>query len=214
MSDYSRMIAVTNRHLFDDAKEPETAFLSQLARLAGLSLKAVVLREKDLDEESYTLLAARILRLGTDESPVICQDPAETAEYFRKHLIIHQYPETALKLGIPRIHLPLFMLTELHDRKPEVMKEFAAVGTSVHSVEDAKEAVRCGADWLFAGNVWETTCKPGLSGRGLQYLREVAESVSIPVYGIGGISEERMPEVLKTGAAGGCMMSGFMQMKL
>jgi len=209
--DYSRMIAVTNRHVFDDKEEPETAFLCQMAKLAGLRLKAVVLREKDLDEESYTLLAEKILMLGTEGSPVVCQDSAGTAAYFKKHLVIHKYPEAALKLGIPRIHLPLSMLTELHNGKPETLRAFEVIGTSVHSVEDAREAVRCGADYLFAGNVWETTCKPGLSGRGLQYLQEVSESVEIPVFGIGGISEERMPEVLKTGAAGGCMMSGFMQ---
>ncbi|MBR3437963.1 MAG: thiamine phosphate synthase, partial [Clostridia bacterium] len=48
--------------------------------------------------------------------------------------------------------------------------------------------------------------------KGLLYLREVAQSVSIPVYGIGGVSLERMPEVLAAGAAGGCMMSAFMKM--
>jgi len=31
------------------------------------------------------------------------------------------------------------------------------------------------------------------------------------VYGIGGVTPERMPQILETGAAGGCMMSGFMK---
>jgi len=35
---------------------------------------------------------------------------------------------------------------------------------------------------------------------------------SVPVYAIGGVNEERLPEILSTGAAGGCMMSGFMKL--
>ncbi len=198
MFDYSIMIAVTNRHVFDDAPDPETSFLRQIARVAGFAPKAVVLREKDLSERNYADLAVKVLGIG------------EAKAYLDRHLVIHNYPETALALGIPRVHLPLAMLRELHASEPDLLSRFDVIGTSVHSVADAMEAVSCGATYLFAGNVWETTCKPGLEGRGLQYLREVSASVSIPVYGIGGVSEERMPEVLAAGAAGGCMMSGFM----
>ncbi len=87
------------------------------------------------------------------------------------------------------------------------------LGTSIHSVEDAKEAERLGADYIFAGNIFETDCKKGLPGRGLEFLENVCKAVNIPVYAIGGISEEKMPQILGTGAAGGCMMSGFMQLK-
>ena len=72
---------------------------------------------------------------------------------------------------------------------------------------------KLGADYVFAGNIFETDCKKGLPGRGLEFLENVCEAVNIPVYAIGGISEEKMPQILGTGAAGGCMMSGFMQLK-
>ena len=81
------------------------------------------------------------------------------------------------------------------------------------SVEDAKEAGRLGADYVFAGNIFETDCKKGLPGRGLEFLENVCKEVDIPVYAIGGITAEKMPQILGTGAAGGCMMSGFMQLK-
>ena len=199
----SKMIAVTDRHMFDTAPDPEEAFLAQLARIFRAEPRAVVLREKDLSPEAYLALASKVLALKAH----LCTGSDVP-------LILHGFPEAARALGVSAIHLPLSMLLSLHESDPALLSGFRAIGASVHSPEDARAAVSCGASYLFAGNVWETTCKPGLSGRGLQYLREVVESVSIPVYGIGGISEERMPEVLKTGAAGGCMMSGFMQMKL
>jgi thiamine-phosphate pyrophosphorylase len=198
MFDYKYMVAVTNRHVFDNEADPEAAFLKQIRKVAGLCPKFIVLREKDLTEEEYTALAGRIL--------------TDAPEYLRQHLVLHNYPGAALKLKISGIHLPLGALKGIHDTDPCLLRRFDTIGTSVHSVDDALEAVRCGAGYLFAGNVWETTCKPGLGGRGLEFLKDVAQSVSIPVYGIGGVSEERMPEILAAGAAGGCMMSGFMNL--
>ena len=46
--------------------------------------------------------------------------------------------------------------------------------------------------------------------RGLSFLKEVCDSTDLPVFGIGGIHAERYPDVLSTGAAGACIMSGLM----
>ena len=53
--------------------------------------------------------------------------------------------------------------------------------------------------------------KPGLAGKGLNFLKEVVQIAYMPVYAIGGISPDNIKEVLSTDAAGGCMMSGFME---
>ena len=195
---YSRLIAVTDRKYFFDREDPEKAFFRQLERLFSLDLKAVVLREKDLVLEEYLRLAEKVKGIA--------------GEGRRCRLILHQYPEAAEALGIDAVHLPLHILRELREKSPERLNGFRTVGTSVHSTEDARIAVQCGASYLFAGNIYETTCKPGLEGRGLAWLKEVAGSVNIPVYGIGGITPGRMKEILETGAAGGCMMSGSMRL--
>lgn len=195
---YSRLIAVTDRKYFFDREDPEKAFFRQMERLFSLDLKAVVLREKDLGLEEYLRLAEKVKGIA--------------GEGRRCRLILHQYPEAAEALGIDAVHLPLHILRELREKSPERLNGFRTVGTSVHSAEDARVAVQCGAAYLFAGNIYETTCKPGLEGRGLAWLKEVAGSVNIPVYGIGGITPGRMKEILETGAAGGCMMSGSMRL--
>ena len=197
---FDRLVAVSDRHVFDDAPDPRAAFLAQIRRIGSWSPKMLVLREKDLTPETYRELLLQVLDLFDENDP------------FRQRIVPHLFYETALELEIPRIHLPLGLLKELHEKKPEILTSFRLIGTSVHSPADAREAEESGAHYCFAGNVWETGCKPGLEGRGLQYLKETAAAVSIPVYGIGGVSLERMPEVLAAGAAGGCMMSGFMKM--
>ena len=189
---------MTDRKYFSGRQDPQEAFLKQLERLFSLDLKAVVLREKDLSPEEYLKLAEKVKEIA-GEAP-------------RCRLILHKYPEAAEKLGIDAVHLPLKMLRELWESCPERLYGFQTVGTSVHSAEEARIARQCGATYCFAGNIYETTCKPGLEGRGLAWLREVAEAVPVPVYGIGGITPERIKEILETGAAGGCMMSGAMRL--
>ena len=188
---YEKMIAVTNRHLVLE-NDTDGAYLKQLTYVASLHPKAMVLREKDLTEEKYEELAKVVIKL--------CEK-AETT------LILHRFPEVVHHLGYDKLHLPLEMLKTIG--RPEGL---TLLGTSIHSVEDAKEAGRLGADYVFAGNIYETECKAGLAGRGLSFLKEVCDNTCLPVYAIGGMTPDRLPGVLEAGAKGACMMSGFMKL--
>ena len=79
-------------------------------------------------------------------------------------------------------------------------------------MEDMQFAVSSGATQIVLGTIFETECKKGLKGKGLDFVREICEACPIPVYAIGGISMERLSQVMDAGAAGGCMMSGFMRL--
>ena len=203
---YEHMIAVTNHRLCrvpggmdpteDGCFKPGTklweAYLDQIRRIVNVKPRAVVLREKDLSPEIYRKLARKVAQ--------ICQEQEQ-------QLILNTTPAVAAQLGVGKLHLPMSILrSEGRPQKSEY------VGTSVHSVNEVKEALELGADYLFAGNIYETDCKKGLPGRGLDFLRQVCMESSVPVYAIGGVNEERLPEILSTGAAGGCMMSGFMKL--
>ena len=107
--------------------------------------------------------------------------------------ILHSFPETALELGCGSLHLPLPVL-----------------GASCHSVEDVVLAERLGCTYITAGHIFDTDCKKGLPGRGLEFLKNVCAGVSIPVYAIGGIAPVHIRQVKRAGAAGACVMSGLM----
>ena len=49
------------------------------------------------------------------------------------------------------------------------------IGVSIHSAEEAKEAVSLGASYLTAGHIFTTDCKKGVPARGLEFLKEVCE---------------------------------------
>jgi len=179
------LIFVTNRKLCIND------FISRLKQLAELKPHAIILREKDLPEQEYEMLANQVKS--------VCQESKVT-------LIINQKIDIALKLNIPYIHLSM----EDMRKHSEKLRLFNCVGASVHSTAEALEAVQLGAGYLIAGHIYATDCKKGMTPRGLNFLRDICSLVDVPVFAIGGITPERINEVLETGAKGVCVMSQAM----
>ena len=164
--------------------------MERVEKIAANKPKGIILREKDLSEEEYKKLAENVLQI-CEEHHVPC--------------ILHYFVDAAMELGAENIHLPLYVLREMDEKKKETFKQ---IGASCHSVEEAQEAERLGCTYITAGHVFVTDCKKGLAPRGLEFLQDVCRSVSIPVYAIGGINGENIDAVRKTGASGACVMSG------
>ena len=266
-----KVIAVTNRKLCDGD------FLDQIKKITELGVRAVILREKDLSESEYEVLAAQVME--------ICQ-------YTDTICILHNFPLVAERLGCDHMHLPLPVfhnyiegirkndkinifscscfddssMTEIECKEPEALeieqsdldkinveknnafnecekkedfkqnsnnqmenisldrkicfqnrknlknRENLYIGTSVHSIEQAKEAIALGASYVTAGHIYSTQCKPGLTPRGIDFLKNICQTVQVPVFGIGGIHPDNMQQVLDAGAAGVCMMSEMMRL--
>lgn len=167
-------------------------FLPRLEQIAAARPAGIVLREKDLSPVNYKALAAQVLSL---------------CRRYDVPCILHTFVDIARELGAGAIHLPLPVLREL---SPEDKAAFQTIGASCHSVEEALEAQALGATYLTAGHVFETTCKAGLPGRGLDFLCWVCAAVPLPVWAIGGIGPETLAPVLAAGARGGCVRSGLM----
>lgn len=179
------VICVTHRQLCPDD------FLERLDRIAAQHPYAIVLREKDLSESEYEALACDCLR--------ICQ----------KHdvpLNLNSQIAVARRIGCDGIHLPFHLLLQ---HKNE-LEDFSRIGVSLHSPEEAAQLADTPATYVQAGHVFPTDCKAGVPPRGLSFLRAVCQATDLPVFGIGGITAERYPAVLQTGAAGACIMSGLM----
>ncbi|HWQ89871.1 MAG TPA: thiamine phosphate synthase, partial [Desulfitobacteriaceae bacterium] len=120
-------------------------------------------------------------------------------------LVVNSYIDVAQKLKISNIHLPL----ELFIKQRTALSIFQ-VGVSVHSAEEAKFAENMGANYLITGHIFPTDCKKGVPSRGLDFLKQVCDSVSIPVFAIGGITQFNFRDVSKAGAHGICIMSQLM----
>lgn len=185
----SDLICITNRKLCSNS------FSDQIEMIASAHPKAIVLREKDLSEKEYEQLARQVMQ--------ICQKHGTQC-------ILHSFSNVAIALGAEAVHMPLPLLQKM---TPQEKSHFQIIGASCHSLEEAKEAQDLGCTYITAGHIFLTDCKKGLPGRGLPFLEEICKAVRIPVYAIGGISSQNIESVRKTGAAGACIMSGFMRCK-
>ena len=185
----SDLICITNRKLCSNN------FSDQIEMIASAHPKAIVLREKDLSEKEYEQLARQVMQ--------ICQKHGTQC-------ILHSFSNVAIALGAAAVHMPLPLLQKMTLQEKS---HFQIIGASCHSLEEAKEAQDLGCTYITAGHIFLTDCKKGLPGRGLPFLEEICKAVRIPVYAIGGISSQNMESVRKTGAAGACIMSGFMRCK-
>jgi thiamine-phosphate diphosphorylase len=78
------------------------------------------------------------------------------------------------------------------------------IGASVHSAGEARTAVEEGADFVVAGNVWDTASHPERPGKGAGWLREICAQCGAghPVFAIGGVTVSRAAEARDAGAWG------------
>lgn len=182
----SDILCVTNRKLCGGD------FFLQIEKIAEARPKGIILREKDLTESEYLKIAEKTIG--------IC-------EKYGTDCILHMFINAAKELGKKKIHLPLGVFRKMTNEDRDF---FEVIGVSCHSEEDAEKAEKSGASYITAGHIFETDCKKGLSGRGLGFLENVCKSVGIPVYAIGGISPDNINEIIDSGAAGACIMSGIM----
>jgi thiamine-phosphate pyrophosphorylase len=85
------------------------------------------------------------------------------------------------------------------------------IGISTHEVEQAREAERGGADYIGFGPMFGTITKEtGYSARGPAMLRQVRETVRIPIVAIGGITEANIAEVWQAGADSAAIISDIL----
>lgn len=154
-------------------------------------IRAIQLREKDLDGKELFLLAEAARKL-TDR--------------YRAALFINDRIDVALASGADGVHLGWASFPTLRAR--ELVGAQKMIGVSSHSLEQAQEAEKQGADFIVFGPVYFTPSKAKYgTPQGLMMLKKIVEKTSLPVYGIGGLKADNIPETKKTGVRGIALIS-------
>ena len=181
-----KKICVTNRNL------SERPLYEQLKIVFAISKPdIVILREKDLSEDEYRELAYKV--------KLLC-------DLYSVRLIVSKYYKIARELGtVVQLSIADY---ESNIESLDVLKAWV----SVHSLQEAIRAEESSANAIIAGHIYETDCKRGLPGRGIDFLTSIVEQVDVPVYAIGGIDEFNIEEVASAGASGACQMSYYMKL--
>ncbi|MDA8085056.1 MAG: thiamine phosphate synthase [Nitrospiraceae bacterium] len=186
-----RIYLITDRKIFEGDTD---ALLRGVEGALEGGVKAVQLREKDLETRTLLALAYRMREL--------------TARYGAR-LFINDRADIAVAVSADGVHLGHTGIPVEAARK--VCGEKMLIGRSTHSLEEARQAQEAGADFITFGPVFETPSKrPYGEPVGVKLLRDTTERISIPVFAIGGISREKVQEVTEAGASGIALISGIL----
>jgi len=151
------------------------------------------------------------LRAKTRPSAEIAKTAAELHGLTLKRdipLIINDHPEIARIVSAEGVHVGQDDPAIREVRKvagPDCM-----VGKSTHNVDQAIRAFYEGADYIGFGPIFATPTKPDYLPIGLAEIRKVHEAVRIPIFCIGGITLENLPEVIAAGARRVVIVSGLL----
>ncbi|MDV0447231.1 Thiamine-phosphate synthase [Methanosarcinaceae archaeon Ag5] len=129
----------------------------------------------------------------------------------KKHgvpLIINDRTDMMLAAGCDGLHIGQKDLPAAVARK--LIGQNKILGVSVSTADEAKKAVADGADYLGVGAVFPTGTKDDADSVSLEMLKEIKETVGIPVVAIGGISKETIPKLTGTNIDGVAVVSAVM----
>lgn len=144
----------------------------------------IQLREKEMDDRELLGLARR-LRAVTAEAGAL--------------FIVNDRVHVAAAADADGVHLGPADLPLPAARR--LLGAGAILGATTHRIEDARQAVADGADYIGVGPVFATATKPAEPVAGCEYVRAVAAEIHVPFFAIGGISAETIPAVVEAGAS-------------
>jgi thiamine-phosphate diphosphorylase len=108
--------------------------------------------------------------------------------------LVNDHTDIAIAVNADGVHLGQDDLPLKESRK--IMGRKKIIGISTHTVEQAIDAEKDGADYIGFGPVFNTTTKDAGSPKGIDMLHEIKKQVHIPVVAIGGINLENIRSVL------------------
>ena len=160
--------------------------------------------EKALDG-GVTMLQLREKHLSDDE---LLREAEEVLALCRKYgvpMIVNDRADIAVRIGADGVHVGADDM-----EVGEIRKKYGAeiiVGATAKTVEQAKKAEACGADYLGVGAVFPSPTKQNAKRITIKEMRDITSSVNIPSVAIGGISAENINELSGDGMCGFAVVS-------
>ena len=124
-------------------------------------------------------------------------------------LIVNDYAEIARRVPVEGVHVGQ------DDDSIAVARRKAGrsilVGKSTHSLEQAREAQREGADYIGFGPIFATPTKPDYPPIGLKEVKQVHLEINLPIFCIGGIKIDNLGQIIAAGAKRVAIVSGLLK---
>ena len=180
-------------YLVTDNSDDIEKFLKTIEEAIKGWTTVVQIREKTADTLDFYKLALKVKDITTK---------------YNVPLIINDRVDIALAIDADGVHVGQSDMP--CDVTRGLIGEDKILGVSAATIEEAKKAQRDGADYIGTGAVFPTQTKDDAPSVTKQELKEIVESIDIPVVAIGGINLENARELVDTGISGLSVVSAIM----
>lgn len=178
--DRMTLYAITEGKWLNDDRKYEKI---ESALKGGITM--LQMREKELSEDVFITEAKKVKKL---------------CDKYGVPLIINDNVNVALKSGADGVHLGQKDMKVSEARA--ILGDSAIIGASARTVETAIDAQNQGADYLGSGAAFETATKNDAIVIPHSRIKEICDTVDIPVVAIGGIKVDNVRELSGTGIDG------------
>ena len=174
----------------------ERDFLRRVEEACAAGVTLVQLREKERYGREYLNLAMKV---------------KEITDKYNIPLIIDDRIDIAMAIDAAGVHVGQSDINVRYARK--LLGENKIVGATTKTIEQAKEAVSEGADYLGVGAIYPTTTKVTTVITEVSTLSNICEVVDIPVVAIGGLNENNCDVLIGSKISGIAVVSAIMKAK-
>jgi thiamine-phosphate pyrophosphorylase len=162
------------------------ASLAEFTELAGQLVAAGVhllqLRDKQLPDRDLI-----------ERARALC----ETCWGSNTLAIINDRADIAARCGADGVHVGQDDLSVKDARA--IVGPRRLVGLSTHSIEQARQAVQTGANYIGVGPTFPSTTKAFDDFAGLHLIRAVAAEITLPAFALGGVNLENIDQIRAAG---------------
>ena len=170
-------------YLVTDSRFSKKGTFSDVKEAVEAGCQIIQYREKNKSTKKMIYEASEIKR--------ICRNNTK--------FLVNDRIDIALAVDAEGVHLGQNDMPIEIARK--LLGEDKIIGLTVHNVDEAIEAETKGADYVGLGPIFDTTTKKDAGeGIGTDKIREVKNSIRIPVVAIGGINMDNCESVIQNGA--------------
>lgn len=184
------LLAISDRRAI-----PGGALESWLGQVGAAGVGAVQIREKDLADRELLALAQSARRILPPETTLLINGRVDIARAASSDRGDGSPPEARIGVHLPSTGVPIAALRSRFD--PGLV-----VGRSTHTLAEIESARDQGADYATFGPVYPTPSKAAFGPPVGLAAFERAAALGLPLYALGGVTLERLPELARAGAAG------------
>ena len=177
----------------DSRNNTEEEFLSTIEEAIKGGTTIVQLREKTASTKDFYQLALKV---------------KEITSKYGVPLLINDRIDIAIAIDSDGVHVGQDDMPA--DIARSIIGDEKILGVSASTVDEAIKAQVDGADYIGSGAVFPTSSKDDADSVSKEELKEIVDSVDIPVVAIGGINLENASSLKDTGIAGFSVISAIM----